>query len=351
MQNIFDLFAEDLTATLIVFLILFAAIAYFFAREKSVAVFSGVILIALSLFYAPFIYLRKAVLGLADYSAKRKTEFVQTRQYLLNKLLLTFQALLVILSIAILATGFVSGWNQMIPSKQLREAISSTGEDLKRLKSELQEIEPAVEQMETAWSTRRDSLISVYNAERVHRGEKMIAQNIDLANRINARSDTAQQALIEIRNYYTQNEYLDGPSQYEPLITEAMNYIERQSLSEETKTLLLNYVDNWYAQMLSRFETRVLSESQLRFAVQVTYHVRQKRLDNLKETIPAQEKELAQFRTELGYNFGALGVQILYTILQFILFVWVVGLVIESLELAVDTAANVQKIQEHFKNQ
>lgn len=351
MQNIFGLFAEDLTATLIVFLILFAAIAYFFAREKSVAVFSGVILIALSLFYGPFIYLRKAVLGLADYSAKRKTEFVQTRQYLLNKLLLTLQALLVILSIAILATGFVSGWNQMIPSKELREAVSSTEGDLKRLKSELQEIEPAVKQMETVWSTRRDSLISVYNAERAHRGEKMIAQNIDLANRINAGSDTAQQALSEIRNYYTQNEYLDSPSQYEPLITEAMNYLEKQSFSEETKTLLLTYIDNWYAQMLSRFETRLLSESQLRIAVQATYHIRQQRLDNLKETIPAQEKELVQFRTELRYNFGALGVQILYTILQFILFVWLVGLVIESLELMVNTAANVQKIQEHFKNQ
>jgi hypothetical protein len=351
MQNIFELFAEDLTATLIVFLILFAAIAYFFARDKSVAVFSGLILIALSLFYGPFIYLRKAVLGLADFSAKRKTEFVQTRQYLLNKLLLLLQAVLVILSIAILAAGFVSGWNQMMPSKQLREAISSTEGDLKRLKSELQEIEPTVKQMETVWSTRRDSLISVYNAERAHIGERMIAQNIDLANRINAGSDTAQQALNEIRNYYTQNEYLDSPLQYEPLITEAMHYIERQSLSDEPKTFLFNYINNWYTQMLSRFEIRLLSESQLRFAVQATYHTRQQRLDNLKETIPAQEKELAQFRTELGYNFGALGVQILFTLLQFILFVWLVGLVIEYLELVIDTAANVQKIQEHFKNQ
>ncbi len=351
MLNIFGLFAEDLTATLIVFLILFAAIAYFFARKKSLAVFSGVVLILLSLFYGPFVYLRKAVLGLADYSAKRKTEFVQTRQYLLNKLLFLLQALLVLVSIAILATGFVSGWNQMVPSKELRETISTTENELQKLKVELQEMEPAAKQIETVWSTQRDSLIKVYNTERAHIGEMMIAQNNDLATRISTSSDTAQQALSEIKYYHAQNEYRTGPSEYEPVMTEIKNYLDRQSLSPEVKTLLLNYNDNWYAQILSRFEIRALSEGQLRFALQPAYHNRQQRLDYLKETIPSREKELAQFRAELRYNFGALGVQILYTILQFILFVWVVGLVIESLQLTVDTAANVQKIQEHFKNQ
>lgn len=351
MQNIFDLFAEDLTATLVVFLILFAAIAYFFAREKSVAVFSGIILIALSLFYGPFVYLRKAVLGLGDYSAKRKTEVVQPKQYLLDKLLFLLQALLVIVSIAILAAGIVSGWNQMLPSKELRETISATADELQKLRVELPEMEPAVKQIETVWSTQRDSLIKVYNTERAHIGEMMIAQNNDLATRINSSSDTAQQALSEIKYYHAQNEYLTRPSEYEPVMTEIKNYLDRQSLSPEVKTLLLNYNDNWYAQMLSRFETRALSEGQLRFALQPAYHNRQQRLDYLKETIPSREKELAQFRAELKYNFGALGVQILYTILQFILFVWVVGLVIESLELTVVIAANVQKIQEHFKNQ
>jgi hypothetical protein len=179
----------------------------------------------------------------------------------------------------------------------------------------------------------------------------MIAQNNDLATRISTSSDTAQQALSEIKYYHAQNEYRTGPSEYEPVMTEIKNYLDRQSLSPEVKTLLLNYNDNWYAQILSRFEIRALSEGQLRFALQPAYHNRQQRLDYLKETIPSREKELAQFRAELKYNFGALPLQFVLTILQFILFVWVVGLVIESLELTVDTVANVQKIQEHFKNQ
>lgn len=351
MPNFFDLLAEDLTATLIVFLILFAAIAYFFARGKSFALLSGLILIIFSLFYSPFVYLKKAVLELAGHSAKRNTEFEQRKLYLLDKLLFLLQALLVILSIAILASGIVSGWNQMVPSKELREVISATGEELQKLKVELQEIEPAVKQIETVWSTQRDSLIKVYNAERAHIGEMMIAQNNDLATQINSSSDTAQQALSEVKYYHGQNEYRTRPSEFEPVMIEIKNYLDRQSLSPEVKTLLLNYNDNWYAQMLSRFETRALSEGELRFAVQPAYHNRQQRLDYVKETIPSREADLAQFRTESKYNFGALGLQIVLTILQFILFVWVIGLVIESLELTVDTAANVQKIQDHFKNQ
>lgn len=351
MQNIFGLFAEDFTATIIVFLVLLVATAYLFAREKSVAVFSGLLLVIVSLFYSPLIYLKKAVLGLADHGVIGKTGIVQAKQYLLNKLLFSLQALLVILSIAILATGLVSGWNQLIPSKQLRETISATEQELKKFKSELQETEPTVKQMESVWSTQRDSLIKAYNAERTHIAETMIAQNNDLGSRINALSDTAQQALSEIRMYHTQNEYLGAPSQYDPLVTEIINYIERQSLSPEVKTLLLNYNDNWYSQMLSRFETRDLSESQLRFAVYPAYHNRQKRLDNLKETIPAQEKELVQFRTEVKYDFGAFGLQILFTIIQCILFVWVIGILIESLWLMVDAAANLQEIKEHFTKQ
>jgi len=351
MQNIFDLLTEDLAPTIIVFLVLFGVIAYFFARGKSIALLSGLILIFLSLFYSPFVYLKKAVLELAGHSAKRKTEVVQPKQYLLAKLLFLLQALLVIVSIAILAAGLVSGWNQMLPSKELRETISATGDELQKLRVELPEMERAVKQIETVWSTQRDSLIKVYNIERAHIGETMIAQNNDLATRINSNSDTAQQALSEIKYYHDQNEYLNRPSEYEPVMTEIKNYLDKQSLSSEVKTLLLNYNDNWYAQMLSRFETQALSESQLRFALQPAYHNRQQRLDYLKETIPSREKELAQFRAELKYNFGALGLQIVYMILEFVLFVWVVGLFIESLELTVDTAANVQKIQEHFKNQ
>jgi hypothetical protein len=239
----------------------------------------------------------------------------------------------------------------MVPSKELRETISTTGDELQKLKVELQEIEPAAKEMETVWSTQRDSLMKAYKTERAHIGETMMAQNNDLATRINASSDTAQQALSEIKYYHAQNEYRTNPPEYEPVMIEIKNYLDRQILSPEVKNLLLNYNDNWYAQVLARFETRALSEDQLRFALQPAYHNRQQRLDYLKETIPSRENELAQFRAELKYNFGALGLQILFTILQFILFVWVVGLVIESLELTVDTAANVQKIQEHFKNQ
>lgn len=351
MQTIIELFLGDFKATIIVFLALLIVIAYLFARKKSVAVLSGLMLIIVSLFYSPFIYFKKAVLGLADYDVKGKSDSVQPKQYLLNKLLFSLQALLVLISIAILAAGFVSGWNQMVPSKQLRETIRASEEELKQLKSELQETEPAVKQMETVWSTRRDSLINAYTKERAHNAETMIAQNQDLASRINASSDTAQQAFSEIRNYHGQNEFLGQPSQYEPLIVEITGYIERQPLSPEVKNLLLKYNDNWYTQMLSRFETAALSESQLRFAAHPSYHNGQQRLDFLKETIPSQEKELAQFRTELKYDFGAFVLQMLFTVIQFILFVWLIGILIESLWLWVDAAANLQKIQEHFTRQ
>ncbi len=347
MLSMYDVFAEDFTATIIVFLVLLIAIAYIVARKRSVSVFSGLLLVLVSLFSSPFVYLKKAILALADYRSNERTDVKQTRQYLLGKLLFALEALLVILSLVLLATGFVSGWNQLVPSKQLRESIGTLEDGLKKLNAELRETEPSVKEMENLWSTRRDSLIRAYNAERNHKAEIMIAQNSELANRISTSGDTAQQALNDIRSYHSQNEYLGEASLYEPVMSEIVSYVQRQNLSPELTTLLLNYNDNWYAQMLSRFDTQTLSEKQLGFAVFPAYHNRQQRLEVVKEMIPAQEKDLEQMRSEVRYNFEAFGLQIVLSLLEFVLFVWLVGLVIEWIGLGVDVAANVQKIQEH----
>lgn len=351
MENLFDFFAADLLMTIIVFLVMIAGFAYLFAGKKFTAILSGLIFSVLSLFTSPFVYLKRTMLELVDYSSKGKVDLAETKHYLLNRLVTLLQALLVVLSAMVFAVGLVSAWGQLFPSKALRETIGATEEKLKKLRTEIQETEPAVSQMETVWSSRKDSLVRAYNAERPRTAGIKLAQNNDLAGSSLAISDSGQLILADIKNYHAQNEFMNEPSQFESVYTEIINYIDKQNPSPEMKNLVSSYNDNWYAQMLSRFEPAALSESQLRFVAYPAYHNRQLRLSILKETIPAKERDLEQFRAEEKFNIEAFGLQIVITILVFMVLVWLMGLLIESFRLSVDVAADLHNIREHFSKQ
>ena len=79
MENLFDFFAADLLMTIIVFLVMIAGFAYLFAGKKFTAILSGLIFSVLSLFTSPFVYLKRTMLELVDYSSKGKVDLAETK--------------------------------------------------------------------------------------------------------------------------------------------------------------------------------------------------------------------------------------------------------------------------------
>jgi hypothetical protein len=350
MLFLLETLAENLVAVIIVFLVLFALIVYLFARDNFFSVLYGFFRIIISFFYSPVIYMKKAVLALAEYGIKGEVEFMQTRQYLLNKLMISLQAFLVVISIVVLASSLVSGWNQMLPPKDLSERILSLETELGKEKPELPQVEQNVKRMEDAWLNQHDSLVKAYNIERTGKRETISAENADLANRISQIDSTIHESFIELKNYHSQNEHYSSASQFENIKIEIEDFVNRLGVSEETTGLMLKYNDNWYALMLSTLEISDLSESQLRFVIQPTYNNLRNRLDYLTQTIPTKQEELTRLQAEVKYEIKNFFMEILYGILQFILLVWVMGLLIESLWLAIHIGANVQKIHDNLAN-
>lgn len=348
MQDIFVTFTENLIAEIIVFLVLFGLIAYLLARDKFVSLLYGFFRVIISFFYSPFIYMKKAVLSLAEYGTKGEGEFIKTKQYLLNKLMLSLQAVLVVLSIALLASSLVSGWNQMLPPKDLRVAISNLEEELGKEETELQQIEPNVKQMDAAWSNQRDSLIGAYNLEHARKNQAALAENADLADHISRLGAAVEQSFLQVRNYYSQNESFDRAFQFERVKTDVKDFIDRLGAPQEAKELMLKYNDNWYALMLSKLETSNFSEAQLRSVVQSTYSNLKDRMDYINRATPYQQQELTRLQAQVKYDIKALFFQFLYGVFQFILLVWAVGLTIEALWIAIHVAANVQMIQDNL---
>jgi len=350
MTELIEFFLQNLFESIVVFIILFLLIAYAFARNRFGAMLGGVFRIIASFFYSPFVYLKKAVLALAEYGQKGEAEFLETRQYLLNKLLLSFQGALVILSVAVLARGFVTAWSEWLPPKYLREAISELKKQLGQEKKELGQVAPTVEKMESSWAKQRDSLVRVYREERSNKAARLTTENQELVNRFASFDERVRQVFESIRQYHAQNEYHRQAAIFENVRDNVrLYYINPYLQEQEPKDLLNRYNDNWYAVMLAKLELSNFSERQLRSAIQPTYEALKTKLNELNSTIPYREEQLSQLRAQAKYNFSALFLQIAYTLLQFIIFVWIVGLIIEALWLSVHVAVNVQKLREHFE--
>jgi len=350
MNQLLTILAENLVATIIVFVVLFVAVVYLFAKEKFTQILLGLLLIIASLFYAPFMYLKNALLELAEYGAKGESEFVKTKQYLLNKFLFSLQALLVLISIASLASGFVSSWNRMLPPKPLRESISQLKHQLEKERPELAEINPRVSEMEMAWTTKKDSLVNLYSAEREKRAATAAKENKELERTINRGDEPTRDLFNGVKSSLAWYEtYYGYPGAFENGRTSARYTVERSVISDENKQLLHKYCDNWYLTMLARFDISSLTEAQLRSAVQSEYRTLKNRAQVLANLIPHQEQELASLKSEAKYDVPAFLLGVVVNLVSFILLIWVIGLIIEALYLAVHLAVDIHKIREQYE--
>ena len=346
MINPFDALVDNFTATIFVFFVLLAILAYVAIGKKAMSLLLGILRALLLFFSTPFVYLKMSILELSTPASSTELKPVSAKQYMLTKFMVFMQALLFVVAVAILSGGLVSAWNQLVPSSLLRETISATTQELKDLKSTLQETEPAVKQMETTWTSQREAKVAQYKKERDQRIEKLREEYSALETRIATLGETVQEPLNELKNSHVQNNYLDYTTLFETPLEEMASSVNRLSLPQNTKLLLHQLTDIWYAMMLTKFEVEQLNENQLICVAYPEYYSTKRKCDLLKEIIPARENDLTQLRSEERYNIEGCLFQIVLTLLLFVFVVWIFGLFIESIWLSIDIATNIKKISD-----
>lgn len=339
------LFSFHLLETIILFIIISALFLFLFVREKSGETIIGVIKSIASFFYSPFVYIKNAFLELATFASKKESDYSGSKQYLLNKILLLSQTFLVILAILILTQGLIGSWNTFLPPKHIRDAISETNDKLDVKRDRKDEIEPMIEKMDEEWNSKREQLINDFKNQKeqiINQAEK---SNFNYENDL-SNDNTVSQLFVSIKNYLSQNEYYSNSSRFEKIKNDALEYVNRQDLAEAYKQSFRNYINNWHSIMINKLELKNLSETNLRNSVQPDYDNLKIEKEGITSTILYLERQLMDLEPQAKYNLGPFIIVLLATFLTFILYVWIIGLVIELLWLSVDIAANLRKIKE-----
>lgn len=344
MSGIGSTFEEYLLSSIIVFIILFIIVSLVFTGKKLPETIRGFFLVIASFFYSPFIYFKNSLLTISNFSLKEQDENEKSKQYLLIKFLTSLQALLAIIVLFVITSGIIAAWEILLPPQYVRENKARLEKAIENLNDQYDVLNPGVQKMEKEWTENKDELINNYKKERDKKTVDAKNKNTAIEKGLTDKQE-AKQYFNVIKNYLTQNETQTSQSRYLSIKNEINNYIQRQQTTEDIKTSLKNYSENWYLIMMNKYEDGRYVENDYRQKIQPNYASNKAQLENISNGIANTMKQEDKLRPQLKYNVDKFLLALLGTFATVLVLIWLVGLAIELLWLMVDVARGVNKIK------
>jgi hypothetical protein len=348
MGNLLAPLLHQLLLSLVVFAILFIVISALLARSRFGGMIGGLLRVVASYFYSPFIYLRKGVHELADYARDGESRFERSDQYLLRKVLLMLSGALLLVSIGILTVGGVGMWNHARAWNELRRQIGQATRQVADEQAEKARLTVYLGGLDNQWQSGREPLITAYQRSRTRLADSLEAANRRLAEQVGQIGSTeaaVAQFFPNLAQYLQNNR--ENPGWYVGNIRDqARSAIDNLAVNDTSKAVMHRYVENWYQARMTLEDPRQMGEEELRRVLQPARRDSIARAEALEQAIPRDEARKA----ELGSEAKAEGKGVLWeplrAFLRFLLVVWVAGVAIEAIALAVLTAANIQRLRE-----
>ena len=261
----------------------------------------------------------------------------------LNKILITAETLLIIVSILILSTGIIEGWNKMLPPKYVRERISNLEESIDKADDELSQLKDEVNNLDEEWKDKKDQLKKEYLDTRKNEIIKINAENKNIEQELS--SDSSSFKVFQDIKKYLESNASGSEYQLNNVVSQSINYVNSLNLNENTKDKINKYSSNWKRKIVLNKEIKNFSEESLRAKVQPTYRNKKSNLERTEQYFISLKNELRGISQQAKYDYGALILSILISLLTAMIFIWIVGIAIELLMLSVDLASNVNKLR------
>lgn len=328
------------TWTIIISLILLGLFTYLFHKEKFTLTLLGFLRIIASIFYSPILYFKKLFESVNIFGQKGEKEYSESEQYLLNKFLIIVKGVWILLGVLILGSGLVASWNSFLPPEYLRNQITSYEKQIHQLDSTFQISKAKFDQLENEWTAKSAEIITKYRND--------IRSSIDNASKENntiSNSYSSSPVFSTVNNFLIQNENTTSQYYLESFKNQAIGYSNNNSPDDNSRQQLAKYAENWYLIRMQNIKLNNANDTAIRNEVQPEYSGLKNEIDSYNSYKSTYESSLVELRKEAKYNFSALLLGLLSTIISFIIFMWFVGLVTELMFLVVDLAGNVKKLR------
>jgi hypothetical protein len=323
---------------LIAFIVLFTLILTLIAKSDSSLAIRGLFVLLGSFFAAPFHYLRSVIRTLIAHQSGADSARTESKQYLLQKLILLSNAGLLVSTVAILAAGVVMSWIALSPPGQRAQR--------RALSARIDEMDKAIETRQTEAAKAKADADPSKASARVAQMEQNVGKltaDLENARQRAAGVVTGQQAFQAIETYL-QRQPARSEGQIESIAQEIARYVNANVPDEAGKQVLQAYATAWQQLAKANVEgealRRTLREAQAQSAAS------ESQIRAMTEQLQRLEAE----RAEMGFlftgaNAWASFTSLLGTFFMAFCWVWIVGVAIESAGLFIDVAENVRRVR------
>ena len=337
--DLIDAVSKSPIAFGVIVLAVFSGLLMAIVGQKVREVLKGFVRALGACVYSPVLWLRKALLGTAEFASRKEADDLKSDQYLLNRLLTVVQAGIVIVAVVILASGLTRSVRALVPPKDVRVKLSGLSGELDVLKEQLRQAEKALKKAEKNWRSTGGDRIREFRARAEARLKNAQQRMESLANALQG-----SRFLREVRSKLEGVRPEDGPERILQARREAEEAIESSWIWDRSVVKrLLAYAEAWQERMTAEYEARVVTDEQIRELLLQDLAVAAKQA---RERYESKRQEIKEFRKAVGVGLLAAVQRLVIGGLKFLITLWLFGCLVEWLWLFIRLADNVRVLRE-----
>jgi hypothetical protein len=320
-------------------LAVFAGVLIVLAGNRVRQVLRGALRALGSCFYSPVLWLRKALLGIADFACGKEGDDLESDQYLLNRFLRIVQVGIVVVAVATLASSLTESLRALVPEKGVRAKLGALSAERDSLGKELRQAEKALKEAEKNWRSTGADRIREFRARAEARLKNAQQRMESLANALQG-----SRFLREVRSKLEGVRPEDGPERILQARREAEEAIESFWIWDRSVVKNLSaYAEAWQERMTAEYQARVVTDEQIRELLLEDLAVAAKQA---RERYDAKRRQIKEFQKEVGVGLVAAVEGLVIGVLQFLITLWFFGCLVEWLWLFIRLADNVRVLRE-----
>lgn len=341
--TIFSAFTEHLAGAATLFIVLFLTFGFIFCGGEAGPFIGGMIRVVVSGVYSPFVFLRRSAGIVVNFAKRGEADYSVSEQYLLNKLLLWWQAVVIVFAIGWLSVGVVRTWYALLAPAEVRTELASTRQRLADEQQQLAAATADVTRLDSEWNQQKDKALAAYRLEREKTIREADQRNTAIAAAIQQSGNAQAINDLGVAQRYAQT---GSSNRIQGIRDDLDRWIYQQYyLDEGSKSQLRAWSANWQLTAQARLELNTVSVDSLRAAAQPNYNSTVNKKAELEARVPETERTVQQLEENARLRWSGALLTLTVSIVQFLFAVWLLGVLTEGLALMIRLADNVHAIR------
>lgn len=345
----FAALSENLGASLFALILLFLLFLAAFARKRTGWVLLGFLRVVGALFAEPVRYLDRIIRQYGGVGEKGLGSVEGTHRGLLATFLFYLQVGLAVGALGILSVGTIVAWKALMPPTWAQVQLDSARKTVDTDRQNLEAAREKLKALEGGMAQKKAESVNLFKSLR-QKTLQDSATNMANAEKAVKGNPSGADALAKIKVFLSDKstpattwEVNDPKEKVEQFITNNV------AADDATKATLLTYSNAWYQKMVAQVELATFDEAQIARQLEGERAALANDITSKEGELKYESANLEELKEAASYRFGGAIGALLLAIGQFLAFIWVSGLLLEVMELALRHAFNVQEIRDSLK--